>query len=333
MPELRQNIATKEWVIIAPERARRPNEYARRAGPPPEPQPTWDPSCPFCPGREEELTLIRHEVPGPDGTWQVRIVANRYPALSAEAPAGRLTSGFFRSSGGFGVHDVVIESPVHNLTTALLPDEEIALLLGAFRDRGRQLATDDRLRQAVFFKNHGPFAGTSVGHPHCQLAALPVVPAHVRARLEEAMRYHDEHGSCVFCDMWRQELTAGARVLVENEGCVAFVPFAALSPFHIWIIPKTHRPLFTSATDQELGELASVLRLVLLKIHHGLADPSYNFVIRMAPFPYERVPWFHWYVSIVPRVSRVAGFELGSGMYINPSLPEDSARFLRDLEV
>ncbi len=333
MPEIRQNIATKEWVIIATERAKRPEDFSAERRTPTHERPPHVATCPFCPGNEAMTpppSLVRTAA---DGSWRQRIVPNKFGALSPAAPAVRLAEGVARMTGGYGFHDVLIESPLHNATTALLTPEDVTATLAALRDRARELARDERLAQIIPFKNHGESAGTSLEHPHCQMVSLPIVPSHIRQRLEEAMRYFDEHGSCVFCDMARLESEAAVRVICEDEYFVAFIPYAAFSPFHTWILPRRHRPLFTQVSDGELASLGGILKTTLLKLYRGLGDPHYNYVIRMAPLTYERVHWSHWYLSIVPKVTRAAGFELGSGMYINTALPEESAAFLRAVTV
>jgi len=328
VPELRQNVATKEWVIIATDRARRPADFADLKRPFTHSRPARVSSCPFCPGNETSSAPPVLEVRTEAG-WDLRVVPNKFPALSNGAEVERSFEGISRRMSGFGVHEVLIESPRHNKTSGLLKDDEVARTLRAMRDRGRELARDPRLMMTIYFKNHGSAAGTSLEHPHCQMISLPVVPHQIRQRLGDAMAYFDETGNCVYCDMVRQELEAGSRVVVEGEHFVAFLPFAALSPFHLWILPRRHMPIFTQASDKELASLASVLRETLARLYFGLGDPDFNYVIRSAPSHEERSRSFHWYLSIVPKVSENAGFELGSGMFINTALPEESAAFLR----
>ncbi|HOX45670.1 MAG TPA: galactose-1-phosphate uridylyltransferase [Myxococcota bacterium] len=329
MSEIRQNIATKEWVIIATERAQRPEDFAEPAREPTHTRPAHLDTCPLCAGNEHQSQGEVLRLDGPDGLWRVRVVSNKFPALAPQGGAKWLEEGFLRRVHGFGFHEVLVESPHHNDTLALLSIAEVARVLAAFREVGRLHAAHPAIRQIVPFKNHGAPAGSSLEHPHGQLMSLPIVPAAIRTRLETAQRYYDESGRCVYCDMVREETRSGLRMLAENEHFAAFIPFAAFSPFHTWIVPKIHRPQFLQVTDQELDSLAEVLRDVLARMYRGLGDPPYNAIIRMAPQTYERVHWFHWYLSLVPRTSKQAGFELGSGMYINTTLPEDSAAFLR----
>ncbi|MGC4116662.1 MAG: galactose-1-phosphate uridylyltransferase [Myxococcales bacterium] len=332
MPELRQNVATREWVIIATERAQRPDQFVDARRPLTEARPARVADCPFCPGNEAMVGKPSLELME-GGRWQLRVVGNKYPALVDSGSPVRHFDGIERSIDGFGVHEVLVESPLHNVTTALQSEEEVGRTLRAFCQRGRELSRDERILLTIFFKNHGAGAGTSLEHPHCQMVSLPVVPHHVRQRLQDAAAYHDEHGSCVFCDLWRHELAKGARVLVEGRHSLAFVPYAAFSPFHTWIVPKRHMPAFGHVCDEELEDVASVLRSVLRRMYFGLHDPDFNFVVRTAPSSEERSRSFHWYLSVVPRVSRLAGFEVGSGMFINTALPEESAKFLREVRV
>jgi UDPglucose--hexose-1-phosphate uridylyltransferase len=199
--------------------------------------------------------------------------------------------------------------------------------------RGMVLHNDPRIAQLVYFKNHGQGAGASLLHPHTQLLALPVVPHTIEDRIEIAKRHYQAHWECVICRMQSEEEHEAVRMLCQTEHFSAFVPYAALSPFHIWIVPRRHAASFTDVTNMELKDLAYVLRDMLRRLYIGLGDPDYNYIIRTAPRRERTAPYLHWYVSIVPRVTRQAGFELGSGMYINTALPEASAEFLRGVEV
>ncbi|HIC87953.1 MAG TPA: galactose-1-phosphate uridylyltransferase [Anaerolineae bacterium] len=332
MSEIRQNLVTKEWVIIATERAHRPEEFVHATRPLTETRPVWEPGCPFCPGNEEGTPAELLRLP-PTGPWQIRVVLNKYPALKYDAELIRHSDGIYRSITGAGHHEIIIESPRHNTTIALQAPAETTLALHASRSRGRFFAKDPRVEQIIFFKNHGPRAGTSLVHPHAQVIALPIVPHSLRTRAEEARRYFDDTGECALCRMYQDELHDKVRLVAENQGFVAFILYAAFSPFPLWIVPRRHEPSFLNATDQELEDLADIMYTVLRKLYIGLKDPDYNYVIRSAPLHDPGLGYLHWYVSIIPRVSRSAGFELGSGMFINTSLPEESAAFLRSVQV
>jgi UDPglucose--hexose-1-phosphate uridylyltransferase len=330
MPELRQNIATKEWVILATERAKRPEEFVQPHRPLTEDRPEWEEGCPFCPGNEElDLEIMR--IPE-CGTWQLRVVHNKYPALQLVGERKRTFEGVHRQITGVGYHEVLVESPLHNTCPALEAAIEVSLMLEAFKIRGREIAQDTRIEQIIYFKNHGDHAGTSLVHPHTQLIGLPIVPYNIRARTEEARRYFDDTGHCVLCHMLSDELKVGQRVVAKNKYFVAFIPYAALSPFHIWVLPRRHESSFLNATAHELAELGNLMRQVLRKLYVGLRDPDYNYVIRSAPLRDLGTEYLHWYVTIIPRVTHSAGFELGSGMFINVASPEISATFLREVD-
>lgn len=332
MSEIRQNMVTKEWVIIATERARRPEEFADWSQRPLlADMPSWDPACPFCPGNEEgpELEVLRLPESGP---WKLRVVKNKYPALRLEGDRKRSFDGVNRWISGVGYHEVVVETPLHNKPMAHQSVEEIWRTLLAFQMRGTAMAQDRRVEHIIYFKNHGPRAGTSLMHPHCQIIGLPVMPYDVRSRANEARRYFDDMGNCAYCAMLQDEVTRKERVVVENGGFVAFLPYAAFSPFHMWLMPREHVSSFLAVSEDVLRDLADILRTILRRLYYGLNDPDYNIVVRSAPVKEWHYDYLHWYVTIVPRVTQSAGFELGSGMFINTALPEESASFLRGVE-
>jgi UDPglucose--hexose-1-phosphate uridylyltransferase len=330
MPELRQNIATGEWVVIATERAKRPEEFASRQEK--KPLPERKDECPFCPGNESMTPPPVFARPA-EGPWELRVIPNKFAALAPDIPFERETDGFFRKATGYGFHQVIIENARHNVPLPLLPQDRFDWVVEAYHRCYATLAANPRVEFVIPFKNHGESAGTSLEHPHSQIIALPIFPGQVRNRMEEAIRFYDSEGMCVFCRMLEMERRAGLRIVAENEAFTAFIPFAALSPFHLWIFPLRHEASFHEITDAEKAALGSLLRLVLRKVYLGLRDPDYNLMIRSGPVDAPALKYFHWYISIVPRLAKAAGFELGSGMYINTSLPEESARFLRGVSV
>lgn len=332
MTELRQNMATKEWVIIADERAKRPDDYIEsHTHVTTEMQEPFDPNCPFCPGNEERDLEV--EVMPANGPWQTRVVYNKYPALSREGELARTFDGVHRRIAGVGHHEIVVEHPRHNTTLALMTSEEIKYVLETFYSRGWSIRKDSRIEQIIYFKNHRERAGASLKHPHSQIIGLPVVPTDIRHRIEEARRYFDDFGECVFCVMMRDELQKKVRLVTENSHFVAFVLYAAPSPFHVWVLPRQHSVSFLYSQPDEIAALADILRIVSRKLYIGLNDPAYNLIIRSAPVKEISNDYLHWYVTIIPRLSRTAGFEMGSGMFINPALPEESAAFLRKVKL
>ncbi|UCD63259.1 MAG: galactose-1-phosphate uridylyltransferase [Candidatus Zixiibacteriota bacterium] len=327
MPEFRQNQATKEWVILAPDRGRRPDEFSREQKKR-EPLPSYQEGCPFCVGNEAETEQAVYTYPE-TGNWQVRVVPNKYAALKADLSTTRTRVGSFLAAKGFGIAEVVIEHSRHDTTIGVMEVDEVANVLGAYRERHFKIRDNDKINLITIFRNHGPRAGTSLEHPHSQIIATPIIPPHVRYPLEQAVMHYDEHGSCVYCDMVSEEIRQGERIIVDSDNFVAFCPFAARSPFESRIYPKRHMASFISTSDDEVSELAWVLREVLGKLRHGLGDPDYNYVIRSSPIGDEDTRHLHWYMVIIPKISIPAGFEIGSGIYINTVAPEESAAFLR----
>jgi UDPglucose--hexose-1-phosphate uridylyltransferase len=232
-----------------------------------------------------------------------------------------------------GIQEVIIEHPRHNMTLALMPVAHVANVIRAYRQRYEAIRQDKRIEAIIIFKNYGEAAGTSLHHPHSQLVATPIVPNQFRIRIEESIRYFDDTGECVFCRTMGEELASHERVIEENKHFVAFIPYAALSPFSMWIFPKRHASSFDEITEPEIESLAPVLKGVLARLHVALDNPDYNYSIRSIPTGERRTDYFHWYFTIIPRISKTAGFELGSGMFINPTVPEENAALLRSVDV
>jgi len=331
MPELRQNFFTKEWVIIATERAKRPKDLVRQK--PPQAVAPFVATCPFCPGNEDKTPPEVMRVPANgSGPWQVRVVPNKFSALARDSQPTRTIHRSRRSIGGFGVHDVIIDTPDHSQVTALLDDAHVANVLRAYKSRYDELSLDPRIAQVTIFKNHGLDAGTSLEHPHSQLIATPVISSQVRGRFQIALQHYDDYGICIFCQMIEEELAEEDRMVLETEHFVALEPFASPTPFATHIFPRRHKASFGDVSAAEINDLARVLKKVLGKLYHGLGNPDFNYTVRCAPAELHEVKYFHWYVSIIPRLTRVAGFELGSGMFINSVPPEAAAEFLRDVK-
>jgi UDPglucose--hexose-1-phosphate uridylyltransferase len=332
MPQLRQDPTTKEWVIIATERSKRPHNFKK---PRPESErPTYKKDCPFCPGNEHltpHETLAYRSSGSPDSIgWWVRVVPNKFPALSPEGSVERKEEkGFFRMMDGVGAHEVVIGSPIHNQLFPLAEDRQVEEVLLAYRERYLALREDPRIKLIIIFKNHGEAAGTSLEHTHSQIVGTAVVPSYIRKKLEEAARYYDDHGRCVYCDSIHEELRYGERIVMDTEKYVVLHPFASRFPFEAWIIPKEHQASFGLISMEDSKTFAKVLKATLSKLYFKLNDPDYNFVIHTAPIKDEQEDYYHWHLQIIPRLTTTAGFEMGSGIYINVSFPEETAQFLR----
>ncbi len=328
MTEMRFNPITLDWVILAPGRALKPNDFlhtqgARRA------RAAHRDDCPFCVGNESLAAPETARITAEDGTWLARVVANKYSAFTATDDLRRESRGTFRSMAAAGAHEVVIEHPRHDHILSEMESAQIGNILRLYRERSCALRELPFVESIVIFKNHGVSAGTSLEHAHSQITATPVVSSQVCMRLQEARRYHESHGGCLYCEVLRDELASGERIVEEGARFVAFLPFAALSPYHLWIFPRHHAPSFDQIGDADLEDLAGVLGRQLRRLAAAAGDPDYNFTIRSAPVGEANSCCFHWYLSIVPRLSHLAGFELGSGSYINTMPPERCAERMR----
>ncbi len=327
MPEFRQNRATKNWVIVATERAKRPHDFFVKEDV--KQLPEFDPDCPFCPGNENMTPPSVLTVEG-DGKWNIRVIPNKYPALVPDVELKRETKfQFLRKITGYGFHYVIIESPKHNLTIATMGIDDVCEVFKVYLKLYKDFMSYSGINTVIIFRNNGKRAGTSLEHPHSQLIASPIVPTHIRHLLEEATRYYDDHGSCVFCDMIRIEAYSGERVVYEDDDFIVIEPFASTSPFETWVMPKKHNACFANIDYEDACKTAKVVRLVLKQLYEKLNNPDYNYVIHSSPFKDANEEFYHWYIQILPRLTIPAGFELGSGIYITTALPEETAKFLK----
>ena len=336
MPDLRRDPVTGRWVIISTERAKRPQEFIR------EPVRFKSAHCAFCPGHEDktppEILAYRTDANAePNGAgWKVRVVPNKYPALEIEGGLDREAEGIYDRMNGTGAHEVIIESPEHQDTYATMGEKRIEDSLYAFRDRITDLRNDTRLKYVLIFKNHGEAAGATMEHPHSQLIALPIVPRQVVDELKGARDYHDQKERCIYCDIISQESRAQnghSRVVMESEHFLVAAPFAPRFPFETWILPKKHDSAFENSPADRFGGLARALKTLSAKLDAVLDFPAYNMVIHSAPVHDGPTEHYHWHVEIMPKLTKVAGFEWGTGFYINPTSPEESAKFLREARV
>lgn len=332
MPELRKDPVLSRWVIISTERAKRPHDYKKEA------EPKGGGKCPFCPGNEQmtppEITAYREEGSQPNSPgWFLRVVSNRFPALMVEGELMREGEGMYDKMTGVGAHEVIIETPNHLDTLSTISTAQFESVIWAYKERTSDLKRDDRMKYVLVFKNHGYRAGASLEHAHSQLIALPIVPKTVMEELSGSKDYYNYKERCIFCDIIRQEMREGVRVVAENTEFLVICPFAARFPFEMWVMPKQHQSAFEDIEASEVASLAQIFSDVLKRLRVGLDDPAYNFFLHNSPFTDSKFPHYHWHFEIVPRITRMAGFERGTGFYINPTPPEDSAKFLRDLEL
>ena len=331
MSEFRQNLTTREWVIVARERAKRPEDF-RRESKPAKPLPRRRENCPFCPGNEEQTGEARFVVEK-NGRWAVRVVRNKYAALAEETDPTRTWEGRFLKAGGYGVAEVVIESPRHDLTLATMEEEDVVNVVRAYRRRAREISSRPGINLVTIFRNQGERAGTSLAHPHSQIIATPIVPPHVRGPIQEALSYFDQTGRCVFCSTLEEELADGSRIVEADDAFVAFCPYASRTPYETRIYPRRHAASFTQITDEEVVAFARILRRTVRRVARALGSPDYNFLIRSAPVGDENARSYHWYFVLIPKVTTPAGFEIGTGIYINVTPPEEAAAELRRQEV
>lgn len=317
---------TGRWVIISADRARRPSDFTRNSA-----LPEANGTCPFCLGHEDQTPpeILSYRDNG-NGHWNLRVVPNKFPALQVEGVLDRAGEGLYDQMSGVGAHEVIVESPEHKVSLADLTEKRVEDLFWAFRDRIIDLKRDTRLRYVLLFKNHGQAAGASLEHTHSQLIALPVVPIQVREEIEGGLRYYRFKERCVFCDMIRQEARDGSRIVLETDEILVISPYAARFPFETWVLPRRHASHFEAAQPSLIQSLAWAMRATIRKIEKVLEKPAYNFLIHSSPVQESALDHYHWHLEIIPRLTRVAGFEWGAGFYINPTPPEESAQFLRE---
>jgi UDPglucose--hexose-1-phosphate uridylyltransferase len=263
--------------------------------------------------------------------WTVRVVPNKFPALAIEErPAGvDLGGDFYHLQPGYGAHEVIVEAPEHDSDLASHSPDQLRSILYALRERFADLRRDKNLRYIQIFKNHGATAGASLEHPHFQLIATPVIPSAVRAELDGSYQYYEEHGECIYCNMIQREFLDGERLVDVNGQFVAFCPYGSRSPFETWLLPREHHSDFDALSDAQVDSLAALLKETFGRFLESLDNPPYNLVLHTAPTDLEAAEYYHWHLELIPRLTIFAGFELGTGMYINPTPPETAAQFLK----
>ncbi len=326
MSTFRQDPTTKEWVIIAPARASRPHAPTLVERPA---LPERDPGCPFCPGNEDETPPEIAREPA-DGDWRIRVVPNMYPAVRPEGSTERDGFGIFRLMEGVGAHEVIIESPRHDARFDEMSEEDITEVLRVWRARCRALEELPWSRAVVLFKNFGTKAGTSLTHPHSQVVAIPVFTPEALHRENVATRYFDDTGHCIYEDVVHHEVAARDRLVSDQGKFLSFAPWASHVPYETWIVPTARHPEFSGTEDEDLTDLAVLIKRMLRALRAAAGDPDFNMVISTPPGGHENEPACIWHLRIMPRLSTAAGFELGSGMNINTVAPEDAAAALRE---
>jgi UDPglucose--hexose-1-phosphate uridylyltransferase len=332
MPEFRKDPVSGLWVIISAERAKRPQHRAFR-----EDSVETEP-CPFCAGNEamtppEVLIYRPDQIQANKAGWSVRVVPNKYPALVNDDNGLRNDNGFYESIHGRGVHEVIIESPDHVESMSMLPEKQLEAVLLAYRDRILQLRADKRWRYILIYKNQGAEAGATLPHVHSQLIALPSIPKAVLEEIDGAKRFYVANRRCIYCEMIRKEIDERTRIVAEHERFIVFCPYAARFPFELWILPRRHSPCFEAGLKDDCIDLARALRETLITFNRQLDNPPLNYIIHSKALDEAENEFYHWHMEIMPRLTQVAGFEWGSGFYINPVAPEEAARLLRNLRL
>jgi UDPglucose--hexose-1-phosphate uridylyltransferase len=334
MPELRRDPIVGRWVIISTERGVRPRDFIITS--PPQTSPAS--LCPFCPGQElltpKEILAYRPQGSEPNSPgWSVRVVPNKFPALHVEGELGREGLGMYDRMNGVGAHEVIIETPRHQETLAELPVKQLEDLLWTYRDRLLDLKKDARFRYILIFKNRGAAAGATLEHTHSQLIALPVVPTAAEQEMEGCRKHYEGKERCLYCDIVRQELADGARIVAENPEFVTLTPYAPRFPFEMWILPKRHAAYYEESQKAQFEFMAPILSETLRRMDRVLARPAYNMMLHTSPLHESSGAFYHWHIEIIPKLTLVAGFEWGTGFYINPVSPEEAAKFLREAEL
>lgn len=347
MSQFRQDLLTKRWILIAPERGNRPGAHF-------EENKKISGFCPFCPGSEDktppELFVVRKSGWANGPGWDIRVVSNKWPILQIEGDLDRQAEGPYSTMHGIGAHEVIIENPDHVKHIHQLSVEQTELILRAIKERMVDLEKDSRFRYLLLYKNDGDTAGASLEHSHLQLNAFPVIPSEVVLELQPCSEYFIAHERCLLCDISDYESKVSSRTILESINYISFCPFASRVPYEVMIMPKRtyHRAFYTEMDNLQLNDLAQVLKITLNKLHNikyfleKIGDLQYNLILHIAPF-FDHSPIsnngrtvkldYHWHIHIVPRITKIAGLEWGAGIFVNPIFPEIAAQELREIKV
>ena len=351
MTEFRRDPIAGHWVLVHTEDSMGPKDFDIE-----DHAPYQQGICQFCAGRESftppEVDAVRLNGSSANHTgWNVRVVPNKFPALRIEGNIDKRLNGIFEMSNGVGAHEVIIETPDHSKQLADLSDEEVGYVLRKYQSRINDLTGDKRFKYIIVFKNYGESAGASIEHSHSQVIALPMIPQHVLDELRGTITYYDQHQRCVYCDIIQQEYADKDRIVAENKDFITFCPFVSRYPFECWVLPKRHKSQFNTLPDGERQSLAAILRETMQRIKLALSDPSYNYYLHVPPINFDdqetivldedneikvKSSWFqsyHWHMEIVPNLSKISGFEWGTGFYVVRTSPSVAAKHLRDVFV
>ena len=328
--ELRRDLVRDNWVIIATDRALKPNDFPINKG--------WENTrksgqhfCPFCEGNEsyttDEIAAFRDNktLPNTPG-WTIRTIPNKFSAFKLEGELELKYSGVYESCNGLGQHEVVVETPQHGVEFHQLPAAQIKQIYLMLQQRYRQLASDPRIKYIQIYKNRGLFAGASLEHSHSQILALPSVPRENQG----LSKYYQQQGKCLLCATQEAERESRQRLIYESEHFQLICPYASRFSYETWLIPRRHTEHFADINEEELNDLVAVIKIFIPAMLDCLNDPSYNIVINTAPVNWNFAGGYHWYMEITPRLIIAAGVEFATGFYMNPVAPEIAATMLRE---
>jgi len=332
MSELRRDPIGGRWVIVQVDNPKGPKDFQQ------DPEVITDPEkCPFCPGHEDQTppeVLVNRtggQANGPG--WSLRAVPNKFPALKIEGDLNKEGIGIFDMMNGVGAHEVIIETPDHTKELSELTQEQVEAVIWAYKNRFTDLRKDKRFEYILIFKNQGKPAGASLSHPHTQMIALPMIPKNVQEELQGAQNHYSYKDRCVYCDIIRQEEKYEKNMVVANDTFVAFCPYVSRFAFEIWIAPKVHSSAFDYIKPDDIPDLAGILKNVLARVRKVLNAPAYNFIVHTSPIEDKLREDYHWHIEIMPKLTKTAGFEWGTGFYINSTPPELAAKHLRAVKV
>lgn len=331
MSELRRDIITGEWVIIATERAKRPENFKSS----PDIKKIASEVCPFCTGNEQmtpsevfSIDSISNRKPDtPD--WKIRVVPNKFPALLPDIKLSIGKNGIYEIISGFGIHEVIINTPEHVFNISDLSTEELKLVVKTYIQRVNELKGDERIKSIIIMLNQGKEAGASLEHTHSQVFGVPIIPPVVGEELQGTLRYFNIKNSCAMCDIIKFEKKDNKRIVFEDEFFVVLEPFASKNPFETWIVPKRHNPHFEKMTEDELESFTNCLKIVVDIFYGELGNPAFNYYIHTGPTLIDTEKYFHWHLEFVPKLTIRAGFEIGTGVNINITTPEYTADFMK----
>ncbi|MBI2055784.1 MAG: DUF4921 family protein [Candidatus Sungbacteria bacterium] len=326
--ELRQDIVSGDWVVIATGRAKRPQDFLKSKRKPFNQPKT---ACPFEAMEKEPLLFYSHDGKNDSENWWVEAIPNKFPAFGKGVCETYEKKGPYKKKEGVGFHEVVVTRD-HDRPLATMTEEEIELVIRVFQERYLALQAQPCIEYISIFQNQGASSGASLSHPHAQIIAIPVVPPDIGRSLRGSVTYFQEHNACVHCAVIEYEVSIKERIIYENEQMVVLSPYATKSAFEMRILPKQHNARFETTVLKDRFALADALRNALGKLYKGLDDPDYNFFLHTAPvFGVEEYRHYHWHIEILPKTSIWAGFEIGTGIEISAVTPEAAAAFLRNI--